>query len=133
MKFFHLVSCLSRILRYLINCTQAKQNVTRKASITLRIKEILIKMSSADLKRDLQSIVDQHPGLKEDCVTITQLTLIQMDQKIACATATFCTSFSAEELIRELKQAKAGFPYRFDVKFHGITPIYEAQGGADVE
>jgi hypothetical protein len=106
---------------------------TPKRFVTLRIEEIPIDTSSAALTDNLRSLVNQHLDLKEDRITIDQPSPIQRNQKIACATATFHTRVPADELIRKLHQAEARPSYRFDVKFHGITPLYEAQGGADVE
>ncbi|KAL8907863.1 MAG: hypothetical protein Q9171_005688 [Xanthocarpia ochracea] len=36
-------------------------------------------------------------------------------------------------MMRRLCEAGASLPYRFDDKFQGITPLYEASGGADVD
>jgi hypothetical protein len=101
--------------------------------LTLRIDEVPTDKSHEALEHDLKSILEQDPGLKEDSIIIIQHFLVARDQTMACATATFCTSISANEVIRKLHLAKTNLPYRFDVKFYGITPLYEGHGGADVK
>ncbi|ERF76578.1 hypothetical protein EPUS_05851 [Endocarpon pusillum Z07020] len=106
---------------------------TPKRFLTLRIDEVPIDKSREALEHDLKSVVERDPGLKEDSITIMQHSLVRRDQKMACATATFRTSIPANEVIRKLHQARSSLPYRFDVKFHGITPLYEGRGGTDVD
>ncbi|KAH8707497.1 hypothetical protein GQ44DRAFT_777431 [Phaeosphaeriaceae sp. PMI808] len=106
---------------------------TPKKLLTLRIDEVPIHKSREAFECDLRSIIDRDPGLKEDSNTIMQHLLVRRDQKIACATATFHTSIPANEVIRKLREAGIGLPYCFDSNFHGITPLYDAQEGADVD
>jgi hypothetical protein len=121
-------------------CSQAlfwrppkKRISTPKQPLTLRIDEIPIDTSIAALTRDLHSVVYQHLGLKEDAITIKLHSLFRRDQRTACATATFGTSLPKTELIKKLQQAETNLPHRFDNRFHGITPLYEAREGAEVE
>jgi hypothetical protein len=106
---------------------------TPKRLFTLRIGEIPIDKSREAFERDLRSIVDRDPDLKEDSITIMQHLLVRRNQRMACATATFHTSISANEVIRKPSKAGTSFPYRFDIKFYSITPLYEPKEGADVE
>jgi hypothetical protein len=105
---------------------------TIKRPLTLRIDEVPVNKLPETLECDIKSIVEGDPDLKAASITIERHFLVARDQKIACATATFYTSISADELISKLDRVRASHPYRFDVKFHGITPLYEA-AGADVE
>ncbi|KAL8907435.1 MAG: hypothetical protein Q9207_001405 [Kuettlingeria erythrocarpa] len=36
-------------------------------------------------------------------------------------------------MIRRIRKAGSSLPYRFDDDFHGVTPLYEANRGADVD
>ena len=104
----------------------------KKRTLTLRIGEIPTHISRETLQCDLESLVKQDPFSK-DAITVMQVFLVQRNQKTACATATFHTSLPTNEVTEKSHQAATSLPYRFDDKFDGITPLYEASGGADVE
>lgn len=103
-----------------------------KKTLILRIEEIPAGIPHETLQHDLESIVYQNPILRKDEITVLQASFVPIDRKTACATAAFHTSLKPADLIK-LCQAHIGLPYRFDNKFDGITPLYEASGGADVE
>jgi len=109
-----------------------KPSITKR-SLTLRIEGIPTEKSSEALKRDLKSIIEQDTKLKDDSVAIVQHFLVPRDHRVACATATIRTSVAAKEVVKRLHQAGSSYPYCFDTVFHGITPLYENHGGADVE
>lgn len=100
---------------------------------TLRIEEVPINKSSNDLQCDLISIITGDSNLKQDAITIEIHSIVPKDQRIAYATATFDTSIPSNEMMKRLRIAGASLPYRFDDKFHGITPLYEASKDVDVE
>ncbi|KAI4154500.1 MAG: hypothetical protein LQ340_001657 [Diploschistes diacapsis] len=103
-----------------------------KKTLILRIEEIPAGIPHETLQHDLESIVYQNPILRKDEITVLQASFVPIDRKTACATAAFHTSLKPADLIK-LCQAHIGLPYRFDNKFDGITPLYEASGGADVD
>lgn len=110
-----------------------KKAITFKRWSTLRIEGVQIDKSRNELQRDLMSIIEGDPVLKQDAITVETRSIAPRDQKVACATATFYTSIPRDEMMKRLCKAGAGLPYRFDDNFQGITPLYEASGGADVE
>lgn len=126
-------------LAIVICCHALLWHPSKKSSKTirqlaLRIEEIPTNKSRQSLQRDLEFLIDQHSVLKNNGSALVQFSLVQRDQNTACATATFQTSVPANEITEMLRKASIShFPYRFDSKFDGITPIYEASGGADVE
>ncbi|KAI1179882.1 hypothetical protein F4777DRAFT_532343 [Nemania sp. FL0916] len=64
------------------------------------------------------------------------VSLVRMGEDSACGTATFYTSISVDQLAQRLQDASRnrGHYYKFDSKFHGITPLYEGYGNqADVD
>lgn len=106
---------------------------TSKRSWTLRIERIQIGKSSEDLWCDLTSIIKRDLLLNQDETTVKIDSIAQRDQKVACATATFQTSIPRNEMMKQLRKANPSLLYRFDDNFQGITPLYKAIGGADVE
>ena len=104
-----------------------------KGPFTVRIEGVQIDKSSNELRCDLISIIEGDPVLKQDAIIVETHSIVPRDQKIACATATFHTSIPRREMMRRLCEAGASLPYRFDDNFQGITPLYEAGEGADVE
>ncbi len=75
------------------------------------------------LKDDLKSMIERNQDLKDGVTMIDHHFLVQRDQNIACATATFHTSISANELVKKLNRARDGHRYHFDVNFQNITPL----------
>lgn len=104
-----------------------------KRPFTLRIEGVQIGKSSNDLRCDLLSIIEGDTILKQDAITVETHSIVPRDQRIACATATFYTSIPKNEMMGRLRKAGTSLPYHFDDNFQGITPLYEARGGADVE
>ena len=104
-----------------------------KKSLTIRIKRVRIDKSRDDLQRELTSIIEADPNLNQDAITVKTHSIVPWDQKEAYATATFHTSIPRNNMMKQLCKAGANLPYRFDDTFQGITPLYEASGGADVE
>ena len=105
-----------------------KKTLQSKRSSTLRIEGVQIDKSSDDLQRDLMSIIEGDPVLKQDAITVETHSIVPRDQKEACATATFHTSISRNEMMKRLCKAGASLPYRFDDNFQGIRPLYQARG-----
>ncbi|KAL8939772.1 MAG: hypothetical protein Q9211_002590 [Gyalolechia sp. 1 TL-2023] len=103
-----------------------------KRPFTLRI-EVQLGTSSNDLRRDLLSLIESDSILKQDAITVEIHSIVPMDKRIAYATATFHTSIPKSEMMGRLSKARTSLPYLFDDDFQGITPLYEASGGADVD
>lgn len=97
--------------------------------LTLRIDEVPISTSRDQLERELESTIRRNSDLTQGKNIIVHH-LTPRDHKTACATATFHSSLAAPQLLQRID---GGHSYRFDDKFHGITPLYEAPGGGDVE
>ncbi|KAL6857501.1 hypothetical protein ACO1O0_004937 [Amphichorda felina] len=76
--------------------------------LTLRILEVPIDTTREQLKVNLESIISS------DSVT-------------------FHASVSKVDLIKRLRQTSLDYPYKFDLDFYGITPVYEDPSGANVE
>ncbi|KMU75721.1 hypothetical protein CISG_04895 [Coccidioides immitis RMSCC 3703] len=104
-----------------------------KRALTLRVDEVPIDKAHAAFKSDLETIIGRDQALENDTISILQHLLVRRDRKVACGTATFYTSIPASELLTRLHRASFGFQYRFDIKFYGITPLYETGGAADVD
>ncbi|KAL9022998.1 MAG: hypothetical protein Q9196_007438, partial [Gyalolechia fulgens] len=104
-----------------------------KKPFTLRIEEVQLGKSSNDLRRELLSLIESDSILKQDAITVEIHSIVPRDQRIACATATFHTSIPKSEMMGRLQKAGTSLPYLFDDDFQGITPLYEASGGADVD
>lgn len=112
--------------------SRERKSLPVKRHLTIRIDDIPVDTTRDALARDLKWIVDQSSGTREE-TTVVHHHLVRRDQNFASATATFYTSVSAIKLIKKLHQARTGHQYRFDIKFHGITPLYEDAQGVGVE
>ena len=111
-----------------------KQGVQRpRRLLTLRINEIPTDTLPKDLECELESIIERDQVLKNDKITLSHHFLVRRSEREACGTVTLHTSISTDKVIERLHKARTGLQYSFDVKFLGITPLYEAEGGADVE
>lgn len=110
-----------------------KKPVMAKRWLTLRIEGIPTNKLEQAFERDFGSIVEQDPELKHASTAPKQHYLVPRNQKVACATATVYTSIPAKELVKKLHKAGSSFPYRFDLSFSGITPLYEGHGHVDAE
>ena len=120
-------------LMLLLRPSKKRKAIKPKKPLTLRIEGIHIDKSRDDLRHDLMSIVECNSVLKQDAITIKTHAIVPRDQRKACATATFHTSMSKNEMMRRLCEASASTQYRFDDGYQGITPLYDASGDADVE
>ncbi|KAJ4127453.1 hypothetical protein NW754_007781 [Fusarium falciforme] len=59
--------------------------------------------------------------------------LAPKDKHSVCATVSIITSLSADDLSARLRRVGNGYPYRYTSKFHGVTPLYEDQNGAEAD
>lgn len=100
--------------------------------LTLRILEVPIDTTREQLKVNLESIISSDSGLR-DKVTLRLHSLVRRDRMSSCATVTFHASVSKVDLIKRLRQTSLDYPYKFDLDFYGITPVYEDPSGANVE
>jgi hypothetical protein len=92
----------------------------------LRIEQIPIEKTKKALESELQCVLERTSTNNDYATSITQLSIVPRDQKTACATATFDTPIPPNDLLRKLQQANPRIQYEFDLKFYGITPLYEA-------
>jgi hypothetical protein len=106
-------------------------NLQSNSSWILRIQGIPIDKSKDDLKHDLDSAIRADQVLVAGRTTVIQLTLVPRDPKSACACVTFDTSLSCQVLINRL--CKIGVGYEYDRDFLGMTPLFESEGGGNVE
>lgn len=97
-----------------------------KRAITLRIEQVPVDKPKEDLESELRSLLEQDLTNEDYTISITQLSIVRRDEKTACATATFDTSILPNDLLGRLRQASSRLQYKFDLKFYGITPVYEA-------
>lgn len=128
-----LVSILIVVSIHMVFYRSPRKKTPRWRKLALRIDQIPTDKPADVFQRDLQSIINGAPDLKECATSIKHHLLVQRNARMACATATFYTSLDGTELVAKLKQAGSRHPYRFDVDFHGMTPLYEDPAGADVE
>ncbi|KAL7781558.1 hypothetical protein V8C37DRAFT_398160 [Trichoderma ceciliae] len=113
-----------------------KSNSADVERYAIRIDEIPSSQSREALEGDLDSLkdslIEEDPDLRDRLYFVLDH-LVARDQTIACATATVEAPLSGNDLIGKLTKAGTRCPYRFDSHFQGITPLYEAPDGADVE
>ncbi|KAI8950509.1 hypothetical protein F4801DRAFT_343355 [Xylaria longipes] len=100
-------------------------NTKPKRCLTLRINQVPLDLAHESFENDLKSIAIQDFVLHEAVNTLNHLTLVRMNKHSSCATATFHTSLSNDELVRRIQIASDSRPYKFDSDFYGITPIYD--------
>jgi hypothetical protein len=98
----------------------------------MRIEQIPMEKPKEALEGELQRLLEGNLTNEDYTISITQLSIVPRDQRMACATATFNTSIPPNDLLRKLRQANLRLQYEFDLKFYGITPLYEAPA-AEVE
>ncbi|POR38318.1 Uncharacterized protein TPAR_01489 [Tolypocladium paradoxum] len=103
-----------------------------KKSLTLRIDGIPADHTD-NLDSNLTSIIEQDPVLRGDADTAVRRSLAPFGKGSLCATISIITSLSADDLSTRLRRAGNGRPYRYSCKFEGITPLYESEGGANVD
>ncbi|KAK1961852.1 hypothetical protein LY78DRAFT_279813 [Colletotrichum sublineola] len=101
-------------------------------SLTFRIDDIPVDHID-DFSRRLQSIAEQDPVLRGVAAAIVLRSLVPRDEIISCATVSVVTHLSGDGLCVRLRQAGRGHPYTYSCNFEGITPLYEAEGGGDIE
>lgn len=101
--------------------------------VTLRIDDIPAGISQMALERNLKSVGDRAVyGFQEALHNLTIRSLVRRDDRFSMATATVTTSLPAKRLAQVLQEdlKAAGFIYRCDCDFYGITPLHESQGSA---
>ncbi|ORY62117.1 uncharacterized protein BCR38DRAFT_347066 [Pseudomassariella vexata] len=103
-----------------------------KRHVVIRIYEIPIDTTREQLQTDLTEIAKKDLALQEAVSTIKRISLVRIDKKWACATASFHTSISDVELARRFNRAAEG-QYQYDCRFDGITPLYEDERDAIVD
>lgn len=104
-----------------------------KRYLVVRIGNIPPDKSREALEKHLKSSIAQDPILQKTTDTTGRLTLVRMNRDSTCATVTFRTSITEDELIRSLYRASEGQSYEYDCNFHGITPLYEHESIVNFE
>lgn len=101
----------------------------------IRVECIPLGYPHENLQNELENIVNGDLDLKNGVKRILHHFLSQKDQRFACATATFFTSLSPDELTRKLTNGstRLSLGYCFDVDFFGITPLYDSFQVDDIE
>ncbi|KAM0546754.1 hypothetical protein ACHAPJ_010682 [Fusarium lateritium] len=99
--------------------------------ITLRVDKIPIDQTS-DLCHNPNAIVANNLILREVTNPSVCPSIAPRDKYYMCATVSFQTSLP-HELFVELNRSDNGYPYQCDSNFYGITPLYDAQTGAEVD
>lgn len=101
----------------------------------VRVECIPLGYPHETLQNELENIVNGDLDLKNGVESISHHFLSQKDQRFACATATFFTSLSSDELITKLSKASSSLSlgYCFDIDFFGITPLYDSFQVDDIE
>lgn len=127
-----LVLAIALGYRYTFRRPEKKPTIAKRW-LSLRIEGIPTNNPKQVFERDFGSIIEQDPELKHASIAPKQHYLVPRNQKVACATVTIYTSIPAKEIVKKLHKAGSSFPYRFDVSFSGITPLYEGQGHVDAE
>ena len=86
-----------------------------------------------ELDENIRSVVEQDTVLGEVVDTLFRRSLAPYGDYL-CATFSITTSLLPENLVKQLGQAsKRKHDYKYTCKFLGITPLYDAQGDAEVE
>ncbi|KAK1982091.1 ankyrin repeat-containing protein, partial [Colletotrichum cereale] len=101
-------------------------------SLTFRVDDIPIDHIN-DFGRRIRYIAEQDPVLSGVASAIVLRSLVPRDKRIGCATVSIVTHLSGDSLCMRLLQAGNGHPYTYSCNFEGITPLYEAEGGADID
>ncbi|KAH7130945.1 hypothetical protein EDB81DRAFT_129655 [Dactylonectria macrodidyma] len=107
--------------------------VPKRRHITLRIEDIPPGTESKEFEDIIRSMLENDAALTD--IKMEFHFLIPRSNKRSCATATFYTFMSPKALILKLDQAAESYSYKFkfDHKFHGITPVYQDTGNVDVD
>ncbi|KLU88157.1 hypothetical protein MAPG_07144 [Magnaporthiopsis poae ATCC 64411] len=102
--------------------------------LAFRVNDIPIDHTDV-LDLTLRSIVEQDSVLRGTAATITCRSLAPQDDQFACATVSISTSLTGDDLCNRLHKAGKEQPYTYSYtcKFDGITPLYDAKSGADVD
>lgn len=101
-------------------------------SLTIRIDDIPNDQAD-ELETNLTSIVKEDALLHQAVARLTPRSVVPWDDEVACATVTFETSLSAEDLVNRLQQIGDDYPYTYSHTFDGFTPLYQSPNGATVE
>ncbi|KAK2026075.1 ankyrin repeat-containing protein, partial [Colletotrichum zoysiae] len=104
----------------------------RPKSLTFRVDDIPSDHSD-DFVRRIRSILEQDPVLREVAASVALRSLVPRDEITSCATVSVVTHLSGDSLCMRLTQAGRAHPYSYSCNFEGLTPLYEAEGGADVD
>ncbi|KAI1825244.1 hypothetical protein F4861DRAFT_538149 [Xylaria intraflava] len=113
-----------------------KTKAKPKRHLTLRVNDVPAAWTRERFEDDLRSISLSDPALEETIKTLSRVSLIRSNENNACGTVTFYTSLSNQGLLQRLQAASntgKERPYKFDYTFHGITPLYEHESGAQVD
>ncbi|KAK1589962.1 ankyrin repeat-containing protein, partial [Colletotrichum navitas] len=114
-------------LRFLLSSPPPKPR-----SLTFRVDDVPIDHVH-DFGRRLQSIAEQDPVLRGVASAIVLRSLAPRDKVTSCATVSVVTHLSGDSLCVRLHHAGRGHPYTYSCNFEGITPLYVAEGGADID
>jgi hypothetical protein len=97
---------------------------------TLRIQEIPPNVTHSELLNKLENL---HPHSNDERVgdtNVLQLSLVRKDRLGSCATVTFRSLPSLFATIE--RKSRIIHEYAYDIKFLGITPLYEGHGRRDL-
>ncbi|KAK2035755.1 hypothetical protein LZ31DRAFT_601892 [Colletotrichum somersetense] len=109
------------------------RSVTLKPkTLTFRVDDIPIDHANT-LESNLRSIAERDPVLRDAAATIVRRSLAPKDKETVCATVSTTTPLSGEDLCARLRKGGRVYPYSYSCKFEGVTPLYDAKNGADVD
>ena len=98
-------------------------------SLTLRIQEIPTHVTQNELLNELEKLSHHTDVSGTGGTNVIQLSLVRRDKRGACATVTFR---SLPRPLEEIgRKSRIVHRYAYDIKFLGITPVYEGHGQMD--
>jgi hypothetical protein len=98
-------------------------------SLTLRIQEIPTSVTQNELLKELENLSHRIDVSGTGGTNIIQLSLVRRDKRGSCATVTFRSLPRPLEDIE--RKSRIVHRYAYDIKFLGITPVYEGHGQRD--
>ena len=97
--------------------------------LTLRIQEIPTNVTHNELLNELENLSYRNDVSGTGDTNVLRLSLVRKDRRGACATVTFRSLPWPLEAIG--RKSRIVHRYAYDIKFLGITPVYEGHGQRD--
>jgi hypothetical protein len=98
-------------------------------TLTLRIQGIPTNVTHNELLNELENLSNDTEASGIGDSNVFQLSLVRKDRRGACATVTFRSLPRPLEAVE--RKSRIVHRYAYDVKFLGITPVYEGHGHRD--